>query len=390
MHRVWEDCRLNERPLTFRLMTRRGMTRDREISGSQGPGPVDANEASHDAPIMVYADPASHALTRLLARIAPSDVPVTISGEAGTGKEAIARYIHQISGRTGPFACVNCSAIADQLAAEGAAARVRSERWFEAARHGTLFLDEIADLPAGAQNQLLRVLQEQEAARGGIRDPKPADVRLVAATPIELGDAVAAGHFRLELFYRLNVGQVRLLPLRERRGDISPLAHHFLRMYSTRLNLSLPVPGQDVLTALERHSWPGNVRELENVIRFALLVAPERDLRIEHLKLGGAQATAPGPAVTPAAALYGPESAEETSPRAFSQWLAARFQAPGVALLSNLEHQIVAEAFRFTGQNQVRTAAVLGISRNVLRTLLRKHGLLCVRGRKGRMGGAAP
>lgn len=390
---------MNERPLTFHLMSRRGMTRDREISGSQGPRPVEANEASHDAPIMVYADPASHALTRLLARIAPSDVPVTISGEAGTGKEAIARYIHQISGRMGPFACVNCSAIADQLATEaaagtdahqGAAAKVRSERWFEAARHGTLFLDEIADLPASAQNQLLRVLQEQEAARGGMRDPKPADVRLVAATPIELGDAVAAGHFRLELFYRLNVGQVRLLPLRERRGDISPLAHHFLRMYSTRLNLSLPVPGQDVLTALERHSWPGNVRELENVIRFALLLAPERDLRIEHLKLGGAQATAPGRAVTPAAAFYGPEPTPEALPRSLSQWLATQFQAPGEALLSNLEHQIVAEAFRFTGQNQVRTAAVLGISRNVLRTLLRKHGLLRVRGRKGRMGGAPP
>ena len=389
---------MNERPLTFRLMSRRAVARDREISDSRGPVPADADPASHDPPMMVYADPASHALTRLLARIAPSDVPVTISGDAGTGKEAIARYIHQVSGRTGTFACVNCSAIADELAAEtaggtdarqGAVARIRTERWFEAARHGTLFLDEIADLPACAQNQLLCVLQEQEAARAGSRDPGPADVRLVAATPIELGDAVAAGHFRLELFYRLNVGQVRLLPLRERRGDIGALAHHFLRLYSTRLNLSPPVPSQEVLTALERHSWPGNVRELENVIRFALLVAPERELRIEHLKLGGAQATAPTRTTIRAAALDGPESTEVTSPGSLSQWLTTLFQTPGGALLSNLENQIVAEAFRYTGQNQVRTAALLGISRNVLRTLLRKHGLLSVRGRKGRVGSVA-
>lgn len=358
------------------------------------------NPTSHQEPApLIFADPASLALARLLARIGPSDMPVMITGGAGSGKGTVARRIHHSSGRPGTLLSVNCSALAAQTATreveangvQPGAANSDSEHWFEAARHGTLFLDEIADLPAAFQGQLLRQLRAQEAERLGSRDPPPAQVRLVAATSVDLGEAVAAGHFRLELFYRLNVGQVRLLPLRDRRGDIPALADHFMRIHSRRLNLPAPRLDRDAMNALTRHSWPGNVRELENVIRFALLVSPERELRVEHLKLPGAPAPphAPDGAHIPAGQHQvttdqtSPGTTEST-PSDLRQLLAAIFQAPGHRLLDELEKEIVGGAFRFTGLNQVRTAALLGVSRNVLRTLLRKHALFDVRHRRSR------
>jgi DNA-binding NtrC family response regulator len=360
----------------------------------------DASDREHGLPVgnpvvpaadprpMVCADPASKALVKLLARIAPCDMSVMISGDSGTGKEVVARHIHKVSGRTGAFVAVNCSAIAEQLATSeggslqksaGSSANVRNDRWFEDARQGTLFLDEIADLPASVQNRLLRTLQEHEATRAGSHAPGPNDVRLIAATRVDLSEAVSAGHFRLELFYRLNVGQIKLLPLRQRRIDVAALAHHFLGLYGKRLNLPPPQLGEEVIATLTEYPWPGNVRELENVIHFALLVAPEQELRTEHLKLGGVQA------VTQTAA---PEEWVESDevPGALSRLLVRRFREPGGRLLSDLENQIVAEAFKFAGENQVRTAALLGISRNVLRTLLRKHGLFMSRHRKARGG----
>lgn len=358
------------------------------------------NPTSHQEPApLIFADPASLALARLLARIGPSDMPVMITGDAGSGKGAVARRIHHSSGRPGTLLSVNCSAFAAQTTTrEVEATGVQpntvnsdSKHWFEAARHGTLFLDEIADLPAAFQGQLLRHLRAQEAERVGPRDPPPAEVRLIAATSVDLGEAVAAGHFRLELFYRLNVGQVRLLPLRDRRGDIPALAEHFLRIHSRRLNLPAPRLDRDAMNALTHHSWPGNVRELENVIRFALLVSSERELRVEHLKLNGAPAAphAPEEAHRPprerqATTDQASPGTSESTPGGLRALLTAIFQAPGHRLLDELEKEIVGGAFRFTGLNQVRTAALLGVSRNVLRTLLRKHGLFDVRHRGSR------
>jgi DNA-binding NtrC family response regulator len=318
---------------------------------------------------MVVADPVSQALVKLLARIARCDVPVMISGDSGTGKEVVARYIHATSGRDGPFVAVNCSSIGASV-----------EAWFEAAQDGTLFLDEIADLPSSLQNPLLRALQERESIHPGTREPGPTEVRLIAATKIDLGEAVAAGYFRLDLFYRLNVGQVRLLPLRQRQRDVPALAAHFLRNHGKRLNMPLPLLSPEAIAALEQHSWPGNVRELENVIQFALLAAPEREVRAEHLKLG----SIPTPPPAPPQSLPGPG----VPSLSLSGLVAQLLLSPGNQLLSDLESQIVAEAFRFTGGNQVRTAALLGISRNALRTLLRKHALLVPRRRKPRGNGA--
>ncbi|AXQ28481.1 sigma-54-dependent Fis family transcriptional regulator [Solimonas sp. K1W22B-7] len=336
----------------------------------------EAQPTSIRAKALVFVDPLSQGILRYLERVSPSDAPVLIIGETGTGKELVARQVHQLSGRTGPFVAVNCGAISEQLADSelfghepGAftGATGRREGWFEAANGGTLFLDEIGDLPLSLQVKLLRVLQEREVVRLGSRRSIPVDIRLVAATNIDLGDAVNAGHFRLDLFYRLNIAQLRLPALRERTGDILPLADHFLDVYRQRLNLPPLSLSLSARRALERYSWPGNIRELENVIHFALLVAPAHEIGVEHLKLtGGVLAGSP--------VLGG---ARETSPRErIAQALQQLLDAPGQTLFNDLEKLIVDEAFRHSHSNQVRAAAQLGISRNVLRTLLKKHGHL--------------
>jgi DNA-binding NtrC family response regulator len=365
------------------------MARDKDAScRDQGPSVGNPDVPLVDPRPMVCADPASKSLVKLLARIAPCEMSVMISGDSGTGKEVVARHIHKVSGRTGAFVVVNCSAIAEQLAigevlslykAQGTAGTVRSERWFEDARHGTLFLDEIADLPEALQNRLLRTLQEHEATGAGSHTPGPNDVRLIAATKVDLSDAVSAGHFRLELFYRLNVGQIKLLPLRERRVDVAALAQHFVGLYGKRLNLPLARLGEDAIAQLSEYPWPGNVRELENVIHFALLVAPEQELHSEHLRLGGIRAVTQTP--VPAECIE-----SDAIPEALSRLLVRIFREPGGRRLNDLEKQVIAEAFKFTGENQVRTAALLGISRNVVRALLRKHGLFVSQRRTLRNG----
>jgi DNA-binding NtrC family response regulator len=340
-------------------------------------------ESYHPNPVaraksMVFVDPASQALLQLLERVAPSEAPVLINGETGTGKELIARHIHRISGRTGPFLAVNCGAINEALAESElfgheagsfTGASGRREGWFEAANHGTLFLDEVSDLPPALQGKLLRVLQEQEVVRIGSRKSVAVNVRIVSATNVDLAEAVAAGRFRLDLFYRLNIVQVRLPALRERRGDIPALARHFIQTYCKKFNVAAPVLSDDALQALTDYAWPGNIRELENVIHFALLMA-DQEIRREHLKLD-AHIAAPKAALAVA-----PRGDDATPLQRVSQALQTLFTSPGENLFDHLEKHVVEEAYRHCGLNQVRAAALLGISRNVLRTLLRKHGFL--------------
>ncbi len=333
-----------------------------------------AHPLSIRARSLVFVDPASQAVLSLIERVAPSMAPVMIEGDSGTGKELLARHLHRLSGRAGPFVAVNCGAIAEQLAESelfgheaGAftGAHARREGWFEAANRGTLFLDEIGDLSLPLQVKLLRVIQEQEVVRLGSRRPVPVDVRLVTATNVDLGRAVSAGHFRLDLYYRLNIARVRLPPLAERVQDIAPLAQHFLTVYSRRLKLPQPELGRDTLRALEAYSWPGNIRELENVIHFALLVSSGQEIQPGHLKLNGAIAT-PARRTLP----------ERGRLQALRSALHELFETPGAGLFAEIEHTIVEETYRECGFNQVRSAALLGLSRNVLRTLLKRHGML--------------
>jgi DNA-binding NtrC family response regulator len=272
---------------------------------------------------------------------------------------------------------VNCGAISDQLAESElfghesgsfTGAVGRREGWFEAAHGGTLFLDEVGDLPIAMQVKLLRVLQEREVVRIGSRKSIAVDVRLVAATSVDLDHAVTTGRFRRDLFYRLNTAQARLPALRERPADVLPLAEHFLKVHCKRMNRPTTRLSMTAMSMLLAHSWPGNIRELENVIHFALLMSNSLEIQPEHLKVREWTL-----ADAPAAATVQP-SADPLEVMAAQ--LRRAFLNPGDTLFDDLERLIVTETYQHCGNNQVQSAALLGISRNVLRTLLKRHGLL--------------
>ncbi len=249
------------------------------------------------ASALVLNDPRSRALHGRLRQIAPSDATVLIIGATGTGKELVAREVHRLSHRAKrPFLAINCGALSESLLEselfgheKGAFTGAVSQKpgWFEAADGGTLFLDEVGDLPLSAQVKLLRVLQEQEVTRVGGRKTIPVNVRLIAATNVPLAEAVRAGRFREDLFYRLNVAPVSLPPLRDRPGDILPLSDYFLDKYSRRLELGDITLSPQAASKLERYHWPGNIRELENVIHHALLIIRGREVQPDNLHLAG-------------------------------------------------------------------------------------------------------
>lgn len=214
---------------------------------------------------------------------------------------------------------------------------------------------------------MLRVLQEQEVVRVGSRKPIKINIRLVTATNIDLEQAVEAGNFRLDLFYRINVAQVQVLPLRERPLDILPLVEHFRRLYSAKLKIAEPMLSESATQALLDYPWPGNIRELENVVHLALLVAGDKPIMPSHLKFSAGLS-----------ALHA--SANSSAPRipqeVIREQLLRLFDVPGDTLLHDIEDLIVREAFAFCGFNQLRTADLLGITRNAMRTLLVNHGML--------------
>lgn len=332
------------------------------------------------ATALVFEDPRSRELYTRLQRLAPSDASVLVIGETGTGKELVARQLHQLSVRAdGPFVAINCAALPEQLVEselfgheKGAftGAILQKKGWFETASGGTLFLDEIGDLPPATQVKLLRVLQEREISRVGGRVSIPIDVRLVGATNVNLEAAVRAGRFREDLYYRLNVAQLRLPPLRERRGDIIPLSEHFIQVYSARMGLESTRIADGAQQTLLNYPWPGNIRELENVIHHALLVMTDnviqsRDLQLTGFQLNGAPHHAYADVTDIANAGAPLESA-----------LIALFEAGGDNLYAKIESRVVRCAFEYCQQNQLQTARLLGISRNILRHRLKLYGLL--------------
>ncbi len=236
----------------------------------------------------IAEDAESLAIVSLAARVADSAISVLVNGPTGTGKEVLARYIHQASPRAaGPFVAVNCAALPEAMLeallfghVKGAytGAAQAAEGFFRAADGGTLLLDEIAELPLPLQAKLLRVLQEGEVVPLGATRPIPIDVRIVACANRDLGAEVAAGRFRADLFYRLNVFPLTTRALRERPDDIAPLAAAMLLRHAAGARVAWPTVA--ALDTLAAHPWPGNVRELENVVQRALLLAGGED-RIE-------------------------------------------------------------------------------------------------------------
>jgi two-component system nitrogen regulation response regulator GlnG len=308
---------------------------------------------------------------RMITRVLRNDLTVLILGESGTGKELVAEAIHQLGARkNGPFIAVNTAAIPSELIEselfgheKGAftGAVNRSIGKFEQANGGTLFLDEIGDMPLEAQTRLLRALQSGRIRRVGGREEIATDVRIISATNKDLQPMIAAGRFREDLFYRLNVVPIHLPPLRERPGDVEPLARHFLRQANEE---GLPARRLSPQAAelLESQPWRGNVRELRNFAYRAALLAREDEID----------------AATVRQLLAEPGGSEETAamasfPAALSAWLGERDVPPGSlyhAALAAFEKPLFEHALTQTGGNQLRAAQLLGINRNTLRKRL--------------------
>jgi DNA-binding NtrC family response regulator len=242
---------------------------------------------------VIGQDPAFLEVVKVVRKVAASNTTVLIEGESGTGKELIARAIHKLSPRSQrPFVAINCSAIPDSLIEnelfghERGAFTGATERkigLFEAADRSTLFLDEIADLDSGLQGKILRVLQEKEIRRVGGHESLPLDVRLLAATNRDLAQEVAEGRFRQDLYYRVNVFQIKLPPLRERRSDIPLLANHFLQRFSQMAGGRVKEISREAMMALVDYSWPGNIRQLESAIERAVLLCEGEAITVADL-----------------------------------------------------------------------------------------------------------
>jgi two-component system nitrogen regulation response regulator GlnG len=339
-----------------------------------------------EQPLIVGQSPAMQHIFRAIGRLASTELTVMIEGESGSGKELVARALHDFGPRrSGPFVAVNVAAIPRELVESelfgherGAftGAHQRRDGRFAQAQGGTLFLDEIGDMPAEAQTRLLRVLQEGVFTPLGSRQSIRTDTRIIAATHRDLGQALAQGTFREDLYYRLNVVPIRVPPLRERRQDIALLARHFLRE-AVRKGLPARTFSPDAIERLERHNWPGNVRELENLVRrLAALCANDT--------IDDADVEAELAHALPAAARSGQSLAQsiEAHLRSYFEVHSEVLPAPGLydRMLHELERPLLSLTLDATGGNQVRAADVLGINRNTLRKKLRELGIAPGRG----------
>lgn len=253
-----------------------------------------ANVFSNNEHGFVANAPASVNVFSLALRVAEFSVPVLITGETGTGKECVAKYIHQVAvGEASPYIAVNCAAIPESMleailfgyekgAFTGAISSVAGK--FEQANGGTLLLDEIGDMPLALQAKLLRVLQEQEVERLGSHKCIPLDVRIIASTNKDLSIEIAEGRFRPDLYYRLSVVPIHISPLRERPEDIVPLVRVFLNKYSKFRDVDIRITAS-AQYLLQTYNWPGNVRELENVIQRGIIMSNNGIVDIAHLGL---------------------------------------------------------------------------------------------------------
>jgi len=318
----------------------------------------------------------SPALKRALAQlevVAPAGTAVLITGETGTGKELIARAIHNLSPRRErTFVKINCAAIPGGLLESelfgherGAFTGALTQKIgrFELADHGTLFLDEIADLPLDLQPKLLRVLQEQEFERLGSNRTQRVDVRIVAATNSDLSRLVAERIFRSDLFYRLNVFPIHIPALRERSEDVPHLVRYFVQKFSRRLNKAVAYIPAEAMEALSGYSWPGNIRELENFIERAVLLSPGKELRVPVSEL------------KPVASLA--ESGADSSSSSAS--LTSLTSSPSsISTLEDAERQHILRALRQTEwriAGAKGAAVILGMKRTTLQARMRKLGI---------------
>ncbi|CAN5250349.1 hypothetical protein BH18ACI2_BH18ACI2_05540 [soil metagenome] len=309
--------------------------------------------------------PAIRRAIELALSVADTQTSVLIGGESGTGKELLANLIHYNSQRTArPYIKLNCGAIPETLLEtelfgheKGAFtdARARRRGKFEEADGGTLFLDEIGEMSLQAQVRLLRVLQDGELTRVGGNEVLKMDVRVIAATNIDLERAIEQGTFRRDLFYRLSVFPVRLPPLRERRGDIHPLVIHFLEHYKQNTGRFVPGIAKDALLALIDYDWPGNIRELENAIERAVIIASSRQIEIDDLPEAITRATLEERART---------RTERARAAQEGRTLTLEIEVPST--IDEIERRAIEATLDYTGGDKTRAARALGIGRKTL------------------------
>jgi transcriptional regulator with PAS, ATPase and Fis domain len=330
---------------------------------------------SLDAPLpgILGDSPAMRAVYRRTRLVAPSPASVLLVGETGTGKELVARAIHRLSPRAdGPYVRVNCGALSESLLeselfghVKGAFTGALDNKTgrFEAAHGGTIFLDEISSISAKLQVKLLRVLQEREFERVGESRTIRVDTRVIAATNQFLEDEIRAGRFREDLYYRLNVVPIHLPPLRERREDIAPLAHFFLKRYSEQNRRDAPALSPAVVKMLNSHDWPGNVRELENWIERAVVLAQGQQLTPELLlSLSAVERWAP---TRVARETYVHGLIQELV-RAGIQDMSDDDGQLYDKIVGSVERELIEQVLQRCGQVQVKAASRLGINRNTL------------------------
>jgi DNA-binding NtrC family response regulator len=315
--------------------------------------------ASGETHTLVARDPVMLAMLKRADQVAGAEASVLITGESGTGKEVLARHIHRKSRRSGgPFVALNCAAIPENLleselfghergAFSGAAARRIGK--FEAAEGGTLLLDEISEMDVRLQAKLLRAIQEREIDRLGGTGPVRVNVRILATSNRDLAAEAAAGRFREDLYFRLNVISIRIPPLRERPGDLAALAEHYARHYAEVNGLPFRTVGAAALARLMGHGWRGNVRELENTIHRAVLLSTGD--QIDMVELAG------GPE---------PQAAARAPHRAGVAGLVGR-------TMDDVERDLILETLSHTMGNRTHAATILGISIRALRNKLRDY-----------------
>ena len=324
---------------------------------------------------MIYRDDAMARVVKLAQQIAGSEASVMITGESGTGKEVLARFVHSRSQRAKkPFISVNCAAIPENLleselfghekgAFTGALARRIGK--FEEANGGTLLLDEISEMDARLQAKLLRAIQEREIDRVGGGKPVKVDIRILATSNRDLVQAVRQGTFREDLFYRLNVMNLRIPPLRERPSDIMALADHFGKKYAAANGLADRPISAEARRRLTSHRWPGNVRELENAMHRAVLLSSGAEVDEQSIRLPDGQPLAPG-AVSDAAA----RAAQAAGHANFGEANLAAFVGQTVA---EVEQKLIIDTLTHCFGNRTHAANILGISIRTLRNKLKEY-----------------
>jgi DNA-binding NtrC family response regulator len=346
-----------------------GWSGNEATKGRRKPDPEQETFTPKSRPMLIGTSPVMQKLFTVIDRVAPNDSSVLLVGATGTGKELVARAIHDKSPRrNGAFVDINCSAIPEGLIESelfghqrGTFTGAHESRCglFEKASGGTLFLDEVDALNLSAQAKLLRVLQEKTVRRIGARANVAVDVRIISATNCDLAQAVAEGRFRPDLYYRLRVLPLQLPELCTRAGDVDLLIDHFLAEKSTKVGFSERRFSTEALRAMREYPWPGNVRELENAVEYALAISLDDEIGLVDLpmEISGYRA--------------------QSSTNQFKELLEAYMNE--TVPLAEIEKRYILSVLQQFGGNQVRAAAALGIDRSKLYRRLKQYGVMAVR-----------